>query len=218
MKLYHYAKQQFPVLRTRASVNPPSHKEMEEAQKEARLYSSVAPYFNHISFFFDRAPLKLLGRLFKGQNEFWSDGNRIYEHVVDVDTLEQNILYRVVESPLQMKMLDEDDKHWIETDEFLQAHLKRRYEAQLKNGEIGTDLSKLKQQIEIFTGCTEAAYRAASMRSDFDQNIRKYAASVPHLMLYPSSGEIAVESSQQVVVGRDLPPLKKVNKPAYAKW
>ena len=42
---------------------------------------------------------------------------------------------------------------------------------------------------------------AASKRKDFDENITKYVASVPYLMIYPSKGEIMIESTERVTVG-----------------
>lgn len=224
LKLYHYSKPLYHSLKTRTKSGVATAAEIQKGLDNAKTYNNPGSYHDHVSFFFDPVPLTTLAKLFKGKNDFWIAGNEIYEYTIDVDSLEPTILYSVVETPKQIEYLDKTE--WIDTDEFLIHYCAEETKLKKQWGETGTGLAGLKRQINIYKGKTESFYVAASKRDDFVENIKKYAACVPHLMLYPLSGEIKIESTATAVVGKDdRIPLTNTSmesfrdlKPLYLKW
>ncbi len=202
MKIYHYSKELYTSLEVGLKRLQLSRFEITKARLQAAKYFNPGAYFDHISFFFDPVPLNIIGDLFRGENDFWKNGNEIIEYTIDVDSLDKNITYFVAESPSQVKTLDAIE--WVDTDEFLIAYLEKQSIASIACGETGHTLTGLKEQIKRYKGTTTKYYKEAIKRNDFKENITKYAANVPHLMLYPSSGNIEIASHRSVMVGSSV--------------
>lgn len=200
MKLYHYSKEMYESLKTRRLTGNLTPHEIEQEEKAVAEYSLTGPHIDHISFFFDPVPLDILGKLFKGKNKFWITNATVIEYVIDTSDLEHDILFDVVESPSATKMID--DTEWIDTPEFLKKFKAGKAIAKRGWGEIGIGVDLLKKQIALHVGNTRNAYITASLRNDFDENIEKYAANVPHVMLYPKSGKIEYQKTRKVVIGQ----------------
>jgi len=221
MNLYHYSKEQYPVLTTRSKGGRATKEEISIATKWSRENNTVGPYTDSISFFFDPMPSDIIGRLYNGQNDFWLTGNKLFEYVVETRNLEPDMLFSLVESPNKVKILDDTD--WIDTDDFLHEYLLKEGERMRKNGETGNGIDNLENQIKKYVGTTRAAYIAASKRHDFQENIRKYAANVPHLMLYPKSGIILINHVNKITIGNNIRKSIKLtqeslDKPIYSTW
>lgn len=210
MKLYHYSTERFAVLLTRRTQGTLTQKELEEAETRSRRMGTIAPYVDHISFFFDPLPLELLASIFRPTSEFkeehpvWFKGNQLFEHVVEVETLNPNCAWEVVESFKKTKFLDDfSDKHnWVDDNpELLRLYLVEAKKNAVAWGEEGHGLQGLLKQIKLNTGVTERAYQQARARDDFGWGRMKYAANVPHLMFYPEAGKVAVAYTNKVTVG-----------------
>lgn len=228
MKLYHYSKKRYDVLKSRRVQGVCTKEEIEEAEKFALQYSSGGPYIDSLSLFFDPIPYILLPKIFKNGHHTWVKGNELFEYVINVDSLEKNINYYVTETPDDLKDLDKiDDNKWENDPNYSVEYFKHKFKRKQSTGEIGTSLSKLKDQIKIYAGGTEQSYIAASKRSDFIDNQNKYAASVPHVMVYPSNGIINIESTRKIKMGYTnnslpLPVLESLKqpiaKPIFTNW
>jgi len=225
MKLYHYSKELFDILKTRRKQGVCTKEEIEEGAAKATKFSMVGPYYDHISFYMDRPPLDILPKIFKGKHDFWINGNRIHEYIVDVDSLEKNILFYMTETPAKVKHMDTVEWPDDPTDEFLIKYFAEGLKQALKLGEVGRGREELKKQILKYVGKTRDYYIQASHRKDFDENIQKYAACVPHLMLYPSSGTIDIVSVSDLVVGQSYEQQStteqytiKIDRPNYFGW
>lgn len=197
MKLYHYSNTQFDVLLTRrASGSPPL-----EGVKVSE------DYMDHISFFFDPIPSKIMPEVFSKGHPFWYSGHRIYEHIIDVNELDDGIRFRVVESLRKTALLDkfEEEHNWVDNNPALLKKWKALIaEDMIKSGEAGVSQTKLKIQIGKNTGLTASCFIAASQREDFHYGYNKYAANVPHLMLYPEGGQIIVREVNELKIGSDF--------------
>ena len=219
MKLYHYSKDKYEILMNKIKQGKFTEKELKEQIEYTKETNSPGTYLEHISFFFDPAPLHLLGLIFGKGHHTWFDGNKLYEYIIDVDSL-GDIPYNVVETPLCLKLLDNTE--WVDTYEFFIKYQKNKYKLQRANGEIGNTLDKLKHQITLFQGKTSQYYLAAKQRLDAKDNFDKYAACVPHVMLYPNNGTIAIESINKVTVGNNnrtpIEITKSINSPNYLEW
>ena len=221
MKLYHYSKDLYVVLMSGNKSGKFSKKEMLENTKWANDTHRPGPYGDSISFFFDPIPADIIGKLYNGGNDFWIDGNTIYEYIIDTSQLEHNILFSLVESPTDVS--DLDNTKWIDTDEFLRSYIAAKEDKKRKNGETSTGIVNLEKQIRKYIGTTKKSYINASKRPDFKENITKYAANVPHLMLYPKHGVIGIESINTLTISSDIRMSIKVNngyveKPHWGHW
>lgn len=198
-KLYHYSVQEFSELQTPRYRGTDKEK-IRKAEARAKLLGLVGPYCDHISFFFDPIPLDLLGKLFGKDHKAWFSGNKLYEHVVTLDTI-GNSPYEAVETPTQIKLMDELDwenatDHEAMTIDFF----KKQNRAKRMNGEIGSTQKELQKVVNRFRGTTRDYYIASSKRDDFADAFHQYAANVPHLMVYPPEGKYVVESTRLVTI------------------
>lgn len=177
------------------------------AYKTPNGLSIVLPYTSHLSFFFDPIPSELLPKLFK-DHPVWFDGNLLYEHIVDSNTLPAKVLYRVVESPSKTEFMDAFTKqhNWTEHNpELFKKFRLEMFDQQWKNGEIGFKRSDLVNQIRKHRGHIAEYYKRAVKRDDFQENKEKYAANVAHLNLYPIEGKVNnISAINVLLVGNDI--------------
>lgn len=206
MKLYHYSIAPHKTLLSKRKSGTATPDEINKAEKNAVKYHELSPYVDHISLFFDPIPSSLIGKLFGGDHSTWVDGKVLYEHVVDTNVLDRDILYRVAESYKKTKFFDDFviQNNWVDDDpDLLMKYILEEKRLMLLWGELGKGLPMLLRQIPLFQNKTTQAFRTAVKRNDFDENRMKYAANVPHLMVYPKSGKIRVESISVVTIGDD---------------
>lgn len=219
MKLYHYSKDKYSVLKTRRTQGILTKEEIQQADLDNKGNLGRAAYIDHISFFFDPIPLLLLPKLYKNENTSWFKGSHLVEYTVESDTLEKHIAYYVTETPEDLKDIEKiDDKKWDSDPSYSKHYFEQKVKRKKTSGEIGTSLVELNKQISLYKGRTEEFYLLASKRKDFKENIKKYAASVPHVMVYPSKGLIPYVSTRNVVMGF-MDVAKEVSlKPGFQNW
>lgn len=196
MKLYHYSTAQYPVLLTRRKTGQPIPEGVNVSDN----------YLDHISFFFDPIPSRIMPEVFSKGHHFWFAGNRIFEHVIEVNELEDNIRYLVVESKREDELWNRfitKNKHEKNRDRLMKAWDALITDEKIRWGESGNSRHDLKKQIRKNTGTTSLSYIAASTRDDFADGYNKYAANVPHLMVYPSEGEVPVREVFELKIGSD---------------
>lgn len=198
--IYHYNTKKFSVLLSLRKQGNLSQSEIEESEQKAKEYYKPKPYIDNISFFIDPIPTMLLGKLYPKDHKTWFNGNLLYEHVVDVNKLEHNILYSLVESEDDSNIMDNTDSSTV----FDISWHKNKYNRKLRTGETGYGLMELNKQIRKHQGTLSKKFIEARNRkySDDPEVWSKYAAYVPHLMLYPSSGVIEVSSIEMIKIGK----------------
>lgn len=206
MKLYHYSKEQYDTLKTKRASGKATPEEIKRAENEARrILMPGATYVDHISFFFDPIPSEILGKLYGAGHPVWFNGNELYQYEVYVEKLPEKILYEVVESEREMAALDKfvKDNNWVEDDPvLLRKWFSFIINEKIRWGEYGNDLGKLFLQVRNNQHNTTTNFMKAVQREDFKENFTKYAASVPHLMCYPATGEIQYEIMSRVTIGK----------------
>lgn len=199
MKLYHYSTAQYPVLLTRRKTGQPTPEGVNVSDN----------YLDHISFFFDPIPSRIMPEVFSKGHHFWFAGNRIFEHVIEVNELEDNIRYLVVESKREDELWNRSMQRKFKKAEGKDRErlLKEWHDLiaseKIRWGESGSGRHELKKQIRKNMGSTSLSYIAASTRDDFEDGYNKYAANVPHLMIYPSEGEVPVREVFELKIGSD---------------
>lgn len=219
-EIYHYSTLRFNSLLTKREQNNLSKQEILDAEEKSRKLKLEGPYIDHISFFFDPIPSKLLAELYGPPHEVWVKDTKLFEYVVDAETLDNTMLYRVVESFRKTALLDKfsEENSWTTNDpSIFQKWMELWNRKSREWRELGENKQDLLNQIKLNKGKTELGYKLASKRSDFEDGKSLYAANVPHLMVYPKSGEIKFKTINELKIGNDArkkifpSPTKKIN-------
>lgn len=202
MLLYHYSKERYDVLKTRRLSHTFSASELVKIKKRTEFTSSVGMYIDHISFFFDPIPSALLGDIFDKDHSAWFPGSKLYEYVIDSKELSNLVAYDVVETPEELVVFDRVD--WPDNDPaFARQYFRDRARRTRHNRTNGTRYLDLLEQIRKYQGTTKEHYRKAVLRDDWYENRLKYAANVPHLMVYPKGGEVSYFEIRELTIGSD---------------
>ena len=193
--LYHYSAEKHSVLKSIEKQNKLTHEDKEKWDKLAREFGRMGAYYQHISFFFEPIPLDIISKVFSGQHPVWYSGNVLYEHKVSIDDLGE-FSYELVESPEVTELYynprydNYSDKEWI----------KLKNKITQENGYTSNTPEELINAISKNIGSVRDAYIQLPHRLNFQDIKLKYAATVPHLMIYPKSGMDNVTSVSKVVI------------------
>lgn len=183
MKLYHYATQHFPQLETLKF----------QKRNEKRKGVTDSNYANHISFFFDPLDPIVLNEVYGSFHHFWKEGAVVWEHVCESHHF-GDFDYHIVETPEKMKILYDDslsdDMYYRKLD---LIHKEHHY--------LGNQ-SEFDVAARKFVGHTSKYQKRAPTYKNWEDIKTKYAATVPHVMLYPNKGFVKVESAGQITIGK----------------
>lgn len=211
MKLYHYSKEPFSELKTVRYRKQLSKEEIENATRIMNFRQEIGLYFDHISFFFESIPVKNMGYFFRNvKHDFWFKGNKIFEHVIDSSTI-GNFKFIIVESDEISKY---NNTNWPD-DPTVENKLKffkerRKIEESLKL--IGSNNHELETYSAKYTGKILSYYSNAYKTND-DESMLKYAASVPHVMIYPDSGHTnLLQTPVLKIIDNEKPNIKSMLK------
>lgn len=203
MYLYHYSKERYDALKTKRLTVTYSAEELAEIAATTKFRSKPGDYIDHISFFMGPLPAKTIGTVFRNANHaVWVNGNELYEYVVSVHDLPDNFIFELVESPTDVKILYDTDWQYGDR-EWVRQYMKETSNRKLKSGEVGNDIPGLLRQMRKYHGKLEYYYQQSTLLSDWEENNQKYAASVPHLMLYPEGGIIPWRGINRITIGSD---------------
>lgn len=158
------------------------------------LDKRIDSYGNSVSFFFEPIPLDL-PQLFFNKNPMWVSGETLYQHEIELYTLEPDILYHIVETPRKTELLYEV-QDWSKVKS--QPKLKDLYFNQVEKMEVrygyrGKGVKKMLFVIRRDRLATGIRYRfneavnIIEKHNEWETNGTKYAAMVPHVMLYPTT-------------------------------
>lgn len=187
--LYHYATLQYDVLKTRKAQGVPKPN---DTAGVITLNGKEFDYTEHISFFVEPVPLETMGKVYGKEHNVWYPGSQLYEHRVDLSQT-KSFDYHFVETPEKIAMLFDDS---IDDDEYY----KRLKKINRQKGYVGSSLSEFMHPYDQFQGQTKRHVLRASSFPKWDVNRFKYAACVPHVMVYPKTGEMPVESVKFVTI------------------
>jgi hypothetical protein len=188
MKLYHYSTEPFSQLKTVRYRKPPTKEEIDKATQIMNFRKEIGLYFDHISFFFEPVPIKNMGYFFRNvKHDFWFKGNRIFEHVIDSSTI-NNFKFIIVETDEITKF---NNSNWPKnpTVENKIKFFEERSKLREKLNIIGSSNHELESFSSKYIGKL-LYYYSKAYKTNEEEDMLKYAASVPHLMLYPESGYI----------------------------
>lgn len=197
--LYHYSDKMRDPLKTREAqgfVMSPDILKVEANKYRYMTYPDL--YDRQISFFIDPIPRDLPDK-FDGRHHFWKSGKTLYEHEIVVSPANkalENIRFMLAEAPWRKKLMDQTNfNNEREVQEYylkcaaMRAHL----------GEQGEGISSLSKVIEKYKGTCNQHFGQYRDDPYYETTILpKYAAMVPHLMLYPKDGIIPVHQIRKI--------------------
>ena len=195
MKLYHYSKEKYPILKSKSLV---------DGEEKGDLVS----YKNHISFFFEPPPLDIIGDIFGPGHHTWAPGTKLIEHTVDTNNF-GDFFYRLVESPEKTAMIYDDGLS-------VEAYHKKLKQINEIFRYEGTTVEDLEFACKRLKGTVRKFYELLPTRTDFLNIKDKYAATVPHLMIYFEDRCVKISSTKQVQV-KDNRKLKQESR-GYTMW
>ena len=186
MKIYHYSSADYATLKTLKKQN-------EDSTSAVVLPDYVrGDYGSHISFFLDPAPLDILGSIFGKDHRVWFPGSKLVEYTVDVVGIGK-FRYELVETPEKTELYYNEDISNVE-------YHRRLDTVNRELAYVGSGSAVFIQASKHLVGGTRKAYEKLPFRPNWKQIRSKYAATVPHVMLYPTSGEVAYQSKKHVHV------------------
>lgn len=191
MLLYHYNTNLFKDIRSLAL-------------QEGRNNIEPSRIYNHsVSFLFEPIPLDIASIL-KGRGKEWRKGMRLVEYEVDVNALEANILFHITESPEKTKLLYET-QDWSKAKghpEIVKQYLREVTELEKDLGYYGQGKNNLIKGINRIPKGIRRYYTEAVKLCDRENETAvydKYAALVPHVMVYPTI-PIRVKRARNIVL------------------
>ena len=200
MYIYHYSKEKYPELRT-----------LEAQGTHARPQKAPETYGKHISFFLDPIPKDIIGLLYGAFHAVWFPGNKLWEYKVDVSAL-GDFTYEIVESPEKTKLYYDDSLS-------IPEYHKKLAEVIKKCNYSGSGKKELERAATPLLHKTREYFIKASKYRNFDEIKKKYAATVPHVMAYPSTGIVRYVSATPIIIGGAKPIIEEyATTPIFMDW
>ena len=202
MKLYHYATMQFDDLRSRLAQGkgklfimdrmPTLLDNMQGAlalQLDKVGLKGEWSYDRSISLFIEPIPLDIAS-IYKNEHELWQSGAEFVQYEIDISQLPAGIAWRLSESPEKTRLLyEKQDWEAAKKDKSLIAkYVKEIHDKEKAMGYIGHGRDELVKIADRFTRKTKRfMHKAAEIALAYpeDGGFKKYAACVPHVMIYP---------------------------------
>lgn len=206
--IYHYSKERYAILKCKALQEAEKEKDAEKPAWEILRLNNL-PYDRSISFLMEPAPLDIIGGIFGRNHHTWAPGTQLFEYKVDTGSLGP-LFFKLVESVEATDFYYDPKYEKLVGDAFVRA----RDALVKKLGYIGTDIQQLDKLTKANKGNTRKYYELIASRPNFADIKDKYAATVPHLMLYPRYGMIRPMSVQRVTVARS----SSKDRPKYTNW
>lgn len=197
--LYHYSTKGHDPLKTKEAqgfVLSPEDAKYESDRAKLTYYPDI--YSRHISLFIDPVPLNI-PELFDHKHGMWKSGVTLYKHYVEVSKEMDAggpIKFILAEAPWKRDLMSGVD--FDNTREY-HAFLMRYAAMRAKLGEQGSGVTDLNKVVDKYKGHCNQHFGAYKNDEDYETMILpRYAAYVPHLMVYPANGELAVSKIERI--------------------
>lgn len=196
MLLYHYSENEYNALK---SMNL---RALEAKDDEVIDDPNPRAYANHISFLFEKIPLDL-AKVTDNAFSFWKSGKQLYEHVVDTSSLPLKLPYYITETPEKTRLLYVT-QNWSQAKgnpELVKKFKQQIADMEKKNGYIGESRMDFVSKARKFNHGIKKYYQEAfelALAYPEDDILDKYAACVPHAMLYVANTPIQVRSVKKI--------------------
>jgi hypothetical protein len=199
MLFYHYSKHKFSSLKCSRLTHSLTKEAIEKDKSDREKFNRPGGYYDHISLFIEPIPEKSIAAIFEHKHEFWKSGNRLYMHIVDSNDFPPEMGYEIVETPEMDVWSDRFD--WYNMDKYQrQVALAAYYKEERARGLMGHGTEKMISKCQKYLGKTKQYFEVSRQRPDAADTLKQYAANVPHVMVYPPSGELFIKDVGIVVI------------------
>jgi len=202
--LYHYSTMFNETLQTPLRSGLATEAEIIESTTQYSRFNQVARTVDQIQFFFKPIESKMISEFFGEDHPLWFIGNGLFEYAVNIDNI-GSCSFQCQSTEFQREFtkqyeydnqLKKNDPNYIK-----RLHLLIRQAREL-NGEIGytkKNLAKIHERYQY------QLYELASKPRPKDERVSfaEYFNDIPHVMVYPKSGEICYSSVSSFMVGVD---------------
>lgn len=197
--IYHYSNKLFDTILTKeqqskAGINSLSKEVINKEDDRARFRSSKYPRYNETSFMIDELPFDvILNSRFDPNHTVYKKGATIYCYEINVLNLPQ-MHWRLTESPT-----DTFIRHfWIENEFYKRIFFKMKNWLKIIEGNENEDLSKLIKTVRKYKGSYNRYFKRWVNSKSFINESNMYAATIPHIQLYPVDGIIEFEKVTKI--------------------
>lgn len=193
MKLYHYSVTEFNELKSKIA----------QGIKGAGDHG-IKGYSSSISFFLEPIPLDI-AEILHHEHDFWVSGRELYQHVIDTNDLPLDVDFVLTETPDKTRLLYEE-QDWSKAEgnpELVKQYKQEIEDLEKKKGYRGNGRMKLVQVCRPFTkGISKYYQEMYKLHCKYpeDNLIGKYAATVPHLMVYVGKNSIRVSGVKKITL------------------
>ena len=193
MKLYHYSPIELTELKSKIA----------RGIKSAGDHG-IKGYASSISFFLEPIPLDI-AEILKHEHDFWISGRELYQHEIDSNDLPLDVDFVLVETPDKTKLLYEE-QDWDKAEgnpELVKQYKQEIEDLEIKKGYRGKGRMKLVQTCKPFTKGISKYYKnmyTLHCKHPEDNLIKKYAATVPHLMIYVGKEAVRVDEVKKITL------------------
>lgn len=191
MKFYHYSKEKYDDIRSQV------------AQGSVKASDNPKQYGKSVSLFLEKLPLNV-AEIFHNTHEFYRSGLDLWEYEVDSNDLPLNIVFTLTETPEKTALLYGSQK-WYEgmPKELIASNKKEIDDMEKAKGYDGVGrINLVKACKSVPRGIEHYFQKTAKLAEKFpdDGLDKKYAASVPHLMIYPGATPIKFKSARLITL------------------
>ena len=218
MKLYHYSKDKHDVVQSLQARN----EEGTDDRLKLDVSGILPPYNTSISFFLNRIPSKLPDIL-DGKHKFWVPGD-LYEYQIDAKDLPEDIVYNIAETPEWVKTTDRYDWSKASDPKVRKQYMDAIRKWSLSQNLIGEGVKDLITYGSRYNGSVgdyyKQGYKLAKRDDELETFFSKYAAYVPHAMLYHDDFKITKFKVQKItLVGKPVLGTETFqNRPPSSNW
>jgi hypothetical protein len=194
--VYHYSTEKFDKLLTRHQRYTDgtldlTKEDLEKAENNAKFRSDPMPYHSEISFMIDKLPFDIILEAgFDENHKVYKKGNTVYCYSIDINKLDPNMAWRLIESPVDTLMAK---LPWFNSNFYKKNFFKIKAFIKKAQGYQNNDHKKLVKTVERFQNTYRKYYTRWVHSKGFAEQKNMYAASIPHIQLYPQDGVINID-------------------------
>lgn len=131
-------------------------------------------------------------KIYGNDHLVWHPGSKLTEHTVLLDDLGE-FKYEFVETPEKTKLYYDDSISIQEYHRLVnKLNVSKKY--------IGNSKDDFTEAFDLLITQIKPAYDIVKSRPNWDLIKDKYAATIPHVMVYPKSGTVEVSKSKQITI------------------
>lgn len=129
--------------------------------------------------------------------------NELYEHVIDLNKVDENTPWEIVETPTDNYMANHmfNQHLWDTADPYKKAYFSAKKLLNTMTTNIGEKKGSLLNKLPTYKNTIRQSFMNWTKSKHFgDESTKMYSASVPHVFLYPESGGVVPEKVNKITL------------------